>query len=83
QHHTLLLSGLPVLAPTQSNAARRFTWLVDVLYDHRVKFILSAAAQPQEIYVAGPSAHEFVRTVSRMVEMRTREYLAEAHRVDS
>jgi cell division protein ZapE len=80
EHHTLLLSGVPKMEATQSNEARRFTWLIDVLYDHRVKLIMSAQVAAPELYVEGHNAHEFVRTVSRLMEMRTRDYLGEAHR---
>ncbi|MDB5800366.1 MAG: cell division protein ZapE [Rhodocyclales bacterium] len=80
EHHTLLLSDVPVMTSNQGNEARRFTWLVDVLYDARVKFIVSAAAEADQLYRKGPNAQEFPRTVSRLMEMRTREYLAEPHR---
>ncbi|MFT4174927.1 MAG: cell division protein ZapE [Rhodocyclaceae bacterium] len=80
QYHTVLLSGVPQMARNQANEARRFTWLVDVLYDTRTKFILSAAAEAPLLYREGPNAQEFPRTVSRLVEMRTHEYLAEPHR---
>ena len=80
EHHTVLISGVPVMSAAMSNEARRFTWLIDVLYDHRVKLIMSAAAPAAELYRDGHNAHEFVRTVSRLMEMRTRDYLAEAHR---
>ncbi|HEX5127635.1 MAG TPA: cell division protein ZapE [Rhodocyclaceae bacterium] len=80
QHHTVLLSDIPVMTPDQNNEARRFTWLVDILYDARVKLIVSAQAEDSELYRAGPNAQEFPRTISRLAEMRTREYLAEAHR---
>lgn len=80
EHHTVLLSNLPRMTRAQGNEARRFTWLVDVLYDARVKFIASAEAEATELYREGPNAQEFPRTVSRLIEMRTREYLAEAHR---
>jgi cell division protein ZapE len=80
QHHTLFLGHVPKLSPEQSSEARRFTWLIDVLYDHRVKFIASAAVQADQLYTKGPQAEEFKRTVSRLIEMRSREYLAEAHR---
>lgn len=80
EHHTLLLSGVPKLKVGDSDEARRFTWLVDVLYDHRVKLIMSAEVEAYELYTEGRNAHEFVRTVSRLMEMRSREYLAEAHR---
>jgi len=80
EHHTVLLSDVPVMTRAQGNEARRFTWLVDVLYDARVKFIVSAAAEAPELYREGPNAQEFPRTVSRLIEMRTREYLAEPHR---
>jgi cell division protein ZapE len=78
--HTVFVSGVPRMGADMANAARRFTWLVDVFYDHRVKLVLAAAAPAEELYVAGPQAHEFVRTVSRLVEMRSHEYLASAHR---
>lgn len=82
EHHTLLLSGVPKMGAGSSNEARRFTWLVDVLYDHRVKLIVSAEVEPNDLYREGHNAHEFVRTVSRLMEMRSREYLAEAHRTE-
>jgi cell division protein ZapE len=82
EHHTLLLSHIPRMTREQASEARRFTWLVDVLYDHRVKLIMSAEVPAEEIYTDGAQAEEFKRTVSRLIEMRSRDYLAEAHRVD-
>ncbi len=82
EHHTVLLSNVPRMLAGNASEARRFTWLVDVLYDHRVKLILSAAVEAGELYTEGHNAHEFVRTVSRLIEMRSHDYLAEAHRVD-
>lgn len=82
EHHTLFLSGIPMLAREQASEARRLTWLVDVLYDHRVKFVAAAAAPADQLYTEGTQAEEFKRTVSRLVEMRSREYLAEAHRTE-
>ena len=55
-HHTLLLSGIPEMSPKMASAARRFTWLVDVLYDHKVKFIVTAACQPEALYPVGAQA---------------------------
>ena len=80
QFHTLLLSNVPQMTPRLASEARRFTLLVDVLYDRRVKFIVAAAVPPEQLYVEGPLAHEFARTVSRLVEMQSSEFLAEARR---
>jgi cell division protein ZapE len=80
QFHTVLLSNVPQMQVRMASEARRFTWLVDVLYDRRVKFILSAAVAADALYVEGPLAHEFPRTVSRLNEMQSQEYLALAHR---
>jgi cell division protein ZapE len=76
QFHTLLLSDVPQMPPRLAAEARRFTWLVDVLYDRRVKLVMSAAVPPEELYLEGPLAHEFPRTVSRLTEMQSAEYLA-------
>jgi len=81
QFHTVLLSGVPQMSPRLASEARRFTWLVDVLYDRRVKFIMSAAVPPDLLYTEGPMAHEFPRTVSRLSEMQSMEYLALARRI--
>ncbi len=78
--HTVVLSGVPQMPPRLASEARRFTWLVDVLYDRRVKLILSAAVPPDQLYTEGPLAHEFPRTVSRLAEMQSAEYLALARR---
>jgi len=78
--HTVFLSGVPRMTPDQASEARRFTWLVDVFYDHRVKLVLTAACAADELYVEGTQAGEFQRTVSRLAEMRSLEYLASAHR---
>ena len=75
----LIVSDVPRLTPDMSNAARRFTWLVDVLYDHRVKLLLSAEVDAADLYREGANSHEFARTVSRLAEMRTREYMALPH----
>lgn len=76
QFHTVLLSGVPQMSARHASSARRFTWLIDVLYDRRVKLILSAAVTPEQLYLEGPLAHEFVRTVSRLTEMQSTQYLA-------
>jgi len=71
----VLLSEVPQMTAANASAARRFTWLVDVLYDHNVRLIISAARAPEELYTDGPFANEFARTVSRLHEMQTRAYL--------
>jgi cell division protein ZapE len=78
--HTVLLSGVPKMGERQASEARRFTWLVDVFYDHRVKLVLAAACPAEELYVSGTQAVEFERTVSRLIEMRSPAYLAAEHR---
>ncbi|HEX8962453.1 MAG TPA: cell division protein ZapE [Rhodocyclaceae bacterium] len=78
--HTIFVSQVPQMGAAMAAAARRFTWLVDVLYDHRVKLVMAAACPAGQLYVDGPQAHEFQRTVSRLIEMRSHEYLASAHR---
>jgi len=80
QFHTVLLSDVPHMPVRMASEARRFTWLVDVLYDRRVKLIISAAVSPDALYSEGPLAHEFPRTVSRLNEMQSGEYLALEHR---
>lgn len=82
EHHTVLLSGVPKMSAGNASEARRFTWLIDVLYDHRVKLIMSADVEAYDLYTEGHNANEFARTVSRLMEMRSRDYLAEAHRVE-
>jgi cell division protein ZapE len=72
--HTVLLSGVPRMSSRQSDAARRFTWLVDVFYDERVKLVVSAEAAPEQLFTEGESAAEFQRTVSRLHEMQSAEY---------
>jgi cell division protein ZapE len=73
--HTVMLSGVPEMSPKNADAARRFTWLIDVFYDDRVKLVVSAAAEPEKLFPAGEHAAEFERTVSRLHEMQSAEYL--------
>jgi cell division protein ZapE len=75
----MLVSGVPKMDRASSDAARRFTWLVDILYDHRVKLVLSADVPADSLYLEGPNAREFPRTVSRLFEMRSHDYMALAH----
>ncbi|WP_374564277.1 cell division protein ZapE [Ideonella sp.] len=84
QFHTVLLSDVPQMPPRLASEARRFTWLVDVLYDRRVKLIMSAEVPAEQLYNEGPLAHEFPRTVSRLNEMQSAEFLAlERREVDT
>ena len=79
--HTIVLDGIPVLDPAKRNEVKRFIVLIDALYDHRVKLVAAAAAAPQQLY-AGGDGHEgieFDRTVSRLNEMQSQEYLALPH----
>ena len=78
--HTVILSNVPQMPPRLASEARRFTWLVDVLYDRRVKLVMSSAVAPEQLYTEGPLAHEFPRTVSRLHEMQSAEFLALARR---
>ena len=73
--HTVMLSGVPRMSPKNADAARRFTWLVDVLYDERVNLIVSAEAEPEQLFTAGESSAEFQRSVSRLNEMQSVRYL--------
>jgi cell division protein ZapE len=79
--HTVFLTDVPRMSVRLASEARRFTWLVDVLYDRRVKLVMSAECPPEELYTEGPMSHEFPRTVSRLNEMQSKEYLALERRV--
>jgi cell division protein ZapE len=73
--HTLLIDRIPRLGPEQSNEARRFTLLIDTLYDEKVKLVCSAASPPQELYTDGENAQAFRRAASRLMEMQSDDYL--------
>jgi len=80
--HTVVLSGIPEMSASMSSEARRFTWLIDVFYDHKIKLLMSAAVAPDELYTQGTLANEFHRTVSRIIEMQSREYMEAPRRND-
>lgn len=77
--HTLILSGVPQLGPERHNEARRFMVLVDVLYEHRVNLVMSAERPPHALYPQGIGAQEFQRTISRLIEMRSADYIDAPH----
>ena len=77
--HTVLLEDIPVLSPAKRNEAARFVALIDTFYEAKVKLVASAAAEPEKLYPEGDGSFEFQRTVSRLHEMRSVEYMAEAH----
>ncbi len=79
--HTVLIEGIPQLTPDKRNEAARFVMLIDALYEAKVKLIASAATPPQALYPAGDGHFEFDRTVSRLHEMQSTDYMAEAIRV--
>jgi cell division protein ZapE len=77
-YHTVLVDGVPVIPPDRRDEARRFITMVDIFYERRVKLVMSADAEPDGLFRAetGNEAFEFARTVSRLAEMRSRDYLA-------
>jgi cell division protein ZapE len=72
----ILIEGIPRLFPRDRNAAQRFHILIDAMYEAHTLLVASAAASPQEIYVEGDGSFEFQRTVSRLMEMQSEEYVA-------
>ena len=78
-YHTVILVGVPQLGPENRNEAARFVTLIDALYENKVKLFVTAAAEPAALYPAGDGAFEFERTVSRLIEMQSADYLAAGH----
>ena len=79
RYHTVIIVGIPVMGPDMRNEAARFMTLIDALYEHKVKLLAAADAEPEGLYPAGDGKFEFQRTVSRLEEMRSAEYLAQGH----
>jgi cell division protein ZapE len=77
--HTVIIVGIPIMGPEMRNEAARFVTLIDALYEHKVKLLAAADAEPSALYPAGDGTFEFQRTVSRLEEMRSAKYLAEGH----
>ncbi|HVF83578.1 MAG TPA: cell division protein ZapE [Sphingomicrobium sp.] len=77
--HTVIIVGIPVMGPEKRNEAARFVTLVDAMYEHKVKLLAAADAEPEGLYPTGTGVFEFGRTVSRLEEMRSADYLAEGH----
>ncbi len=78
--HTVVLANVPVMVPEQCNEARRLAMLIDILYDHNVKLLVSGDGPPDSLYARGTGAFEFRRAASRLVEMQSEAYLAAPHR---
>jgi len=79
RYHTVIIVGIPLMGPEKRNEAARFVTLIDALYEHKVKLLAAADAEPSGLYPSGDGSFEFQRTVSRLEEMRSAEYLAEGH----
>lgn len=78
-YHTVIVVGIPAMGPDMRNEAARFVTLIDTLYENKVKLLATAAAEPDRLYPAGDGSFEFERTVSRLKEMQSADYLAEGH----
>jgi cell division protein ZapE len=76
----VFLTAVPMMSAAMASEARRFTWLIDVLYDHKIKLVMSAEVPPEELYREGMMAAEFQRTVSRIIEMQSRSYMEDKRR---
>lgn len=78
--HTLMLDRVPQMGRDMRNQAKRFVALVDALYESRTKLIVSAETEPGSLYIEGDGSFEFERTASRLIEMRSQDYLAKARK---
>ncbi|MBO9517339.1 MAG: AFG1 family ATPase [Porphyrobacter sp.] len=78
-YHTVIVVGIPIMGPEMRNEAARFVTLIDALYENKVKLLASAAAEPEGLYPVGDGRFEFDRTVSRLKEMQSADYMAEGH----
>ncbi len=78
-YHTIIVAGIPKLGREKRNEAKRFVTLVDALYEHKVTLVASAATAPEELYTEGEGAFEFQRTVSRLIEMQSEDWLGQEH----
>ena len=78
-YHTVIVVGIPALGPENRNEAIRFTKLIDAIYENNVKLFATAAAEPELLYPAGDGSFEFERTVSRLKEMQSADYMARGH----
>jgi len=81
KYHTVIMVGIPKLGPENRNEAKRFVTFIDALYENNVKFLCCAAVEPADLYAEGNGHFEFQRTVSRLMEMQSKEYLAKGHAV--
>ncbi len=82
-YHSVIIVGIPQMGKDMRNEAARFVTLIDALYEHRVKLFATAAAEPEKLYIEGDGAFEFARTASRLMEMRSDEYMALGHGEES
>ncbi len=80
-YHTVIMVAIPQLGKDNSDEAKRFVNFVDALYEHSVKFLCSAAVPPLSLYEAGDGRFEFERTISRLMEMQSEDYLLRGHGV--
>ncbi|MEN9718677.1 MAG: hypothetical protein RIQ99_1555 [Pseudomonadota bacterium] len=81
-YHTVIIVGIPQMGPENRNEAARFVTLIDALYEHKVKLLATADALPEHLYAAGDGRFEFDRTISRLMEMQSADYLAAGHGED-
>ena len=79
-YHTIVLDGVPQLTEDRRNEAKRFMTLIDALYEHKVNLVMAADAPPHDLYRGDTHAFEFERTISRLMEMQSNDYLESGHR---
>jgi len=79
EYHTVIVVAIPLMGPENRNEAIRFTKLIDALYENGVKLFATAEAEPEDLYRKGDGAFEFERTVSRLKEMQSKDYMALGH----